>query len=468
MRLRSKMFIQHSLTIVMLLIVMYFVVQYSLNKGMLEKETATLNQYYTLHRIETLKLINDQKISVEQLFTGNYAPFIASHLAANSNFYVQLFTKDETIVGSSDKNLLLKRGDISSALSGNTATIIAQENGTRYFIYAAPFTYKGETVGGIRYLIDLSQHDAALNEMRYWFIGVALTCLLITLLAGVSFSSALLKPLYDLQRALKHVAKGNFTMKIKQSSKDEIGELSHDFNHMSDALLHHVALLEYEQNKQKKFYDNMTHELKTPLTSIIGFSNLIDKLQPNDDIRESNAYIRKESTRLLHMVEQLLHNSLLKEDGWNIQCKFVDLGEVTEECLNILQPTMMKSSIKLTVSKQSSIVYIDAARTQQVIFNIMDNALKHSECSELHVELREDALHGIISIADNGKGMSQEQLSKIFKHSSKHQVSAKSHGLGMPLVKELMELQGGSISITSEPNIGTKVMLYFSKYEGKL
>jgi two-component system sensor histidine kinase ArlS len=237
---------------------------------------------------------------------------------------------------------------------------------------------------------------------------------------------------------------------------------------MSDALLHHVALLEYEQNKQKKFYDNMTHELKTPLTSIIGFSSLIDKLQPNDDIRESNAYIRKESTRLLHMVEQLLHTSLTKEDNWNIRCTYIDLGEITEECLHILQPTILKSSIKLTISKQSSIVYIDAARTQQVIFNIIDNALKHSECSALHVELREDALHGIITIVDNGKGMSQEMLATIFKHNSKNArtISANSHGLGLPLVKELMERQGGYISINSEPNNGTKVMLFFSKYEG--
>lgn len=469
MRLRNKMFIQHSLTIVMLLIVMYIVVQYSLNKGMLEKETGTLNQYYTLHRIETLRLINDQKISIDQLFTGNYAPFIASHLSANSNFQVQLFTTDETIVGSSDKNLLLKRDDISSALKGQTATIIAQENGTRYFIYSAPFTYHGEIVGGIRYLVDLRQHDAALNETRLWFIGVALACLLITLLAGFSLSSALLKPLYDLQRALKHVAKGNFNMKIKQISKDEIGELSHDFNHMSDALLHHIALLEYEQDKQKKFYDNMTHELKTPLTSIIGFSNLIDKLQPSNEISESNAYIRKESSRLLHMVEELLHTSLMKQDSWNIQCKYIDLGDIAEECLQILQPTIIKSSIKLTINKHSSIVYIDPARTQQVIFNIIDNALKHSECSELHIDLREDALHGIITISDNGKGMEQEELTKLFKLSQKsgRSITSNSHGLGMPLVKELMELQGGSISVSSEPDNGTQVTLLFSKYEAE-
>ncbi|GIP18907.1 two-component sensor histidine kinase [Paenibacillus montaniterrae] len=469
MKLRNKMFIQHSLTIIMLLIVMYVVVQYSLSKGMLEKETGTLNQYYTLHRIETMKLISDQKISVDQLFTGNYAPFIASHLSANSNFQVQLFTKDETIVGSSDKSLLLKRSDITSALKGQTATIIAQENGTRYFIYAAPFTYQGEIVGGIRYLVDLGQHDAALRETRLWFIGVALACLLISLLAGFSLSSALLKPLHDLQRALKHVAKGNFNIKIKQSSKDEIGELSQDFNHMSDALLHHIALLEYEQNKQKKFYDNMTHELKTPLTSIIGFSNLIDKLQPNDDVRESNSYIRKESTRLLHMVEQLLHISLTKQDGWNIQCKYVNLAEVAEECLQILQPTIAKSSIKLTVSKQSAIVYIDPLRTQQVIFNVIDNVLKHSACSKLQVELREDALYGIIIITDNGKGMDAEQLASLFKlnQKSSRTLSSNSYGLGMPLVKELMELQGGSINISSKPGHGTQVTLLFDKYEKK-
>ncbi|URN94992.1 MAG: HAMP domain-containing histidine kinase [Candidatus Pristimantibacillus lignocellulolyticus] len=465
MKLRNKMFIQHTLTIVMLLIAMYIIVNYTLSKSMLERETQTLNQYYTLHRIETLKLLNDQKISVEQLFTGTYAPFIASHLSSNSNFQVQLFSIDETIVGSSDKELLLKRSDIATALSGQTATIIAEENGIRHFIYSAPFSYQGKIVGGIRYVLDLQQHDTTISEMRLWFIGVACACLIITVLAGYSFSSALLKPLHALQRALKQVAVGDFSMKIKQSSKDEIGELTNDFNHMSDALIHHIALLEYEQDKQKNFFDNMTHELKTPLTSIIGFSNLLDKVNSLDDVRDCNLYIRKESTRLLQMVEHLLHTSLMGNDVWNIQRKYVDLGVFTNECLQILMPTLEKSAISLHVNNQSSIVYIDPIRTQQVLFNIIDNAIKHSDCTDIMVELKEDAIHGVIIIKDNGNGMSAEQYSRLFKLSTKDNrtITANSHGLGLPIVKQLMELQDGSIVVESQELVGTTVTLYFKK-----
>lgn len=101
MGLRNKMFIQHAVTIVMLLTAMFFIVNYTLNQSMIKRDTQTLSQYFGLHRIEALKIVSDQKINIEQLFSGKYAPFIASHLASNSNFQVQLFALDETIVGSS-------------------------------------------------------------------------------------------------------------------------------------------------------------------------------------------------------------------------------------------------------------------------------------------------------------------------------------------------------------------------------
>jgi len=467
MKLQNKMFIQHTLTIIMLLLAMYIIVNYTLNKSMLERETQTLDQYFTLHRIETLKLINDQKINVEQLFTGQYAPFIASHLSSNSNFQVQLFNQEETIVGSSDKELMLKREDIKSALSGKISTIIVEENDNRYFIYSAPLSYKGEIIGGIRYILNLEQHDATIAEMRLWFIAVACACLIIAVLAGYSFSNALLKPLYELKLALKKVATGDFSFKVRQRSKDEIGEITNDFNTMSDNLVHHIALLEYEQDKQKNFYDHVTHELKTPLTSIIGFSNLIEKVNSLEEIRNCNHYIHKESTKLLDMVEELLHTSLMQNDVWNIKRKYINLADLTEECVQILKPTLEKSAISLRVIKQPSVVYIDPVRTQQVIFNIIDNAIKHSECTEIKIELNEDKENIIMKVKDNGKGMSHEKLQRIFKAKTKKNqvVTPNSHGLGMPIVKQLMELQGGAVQITSEEKIGTIVTLYFAKPE---
>ncbi|GGA05852.1 two-component sensor histidine kinase [Paenibacillus marchantiophytorum] len=465
MKLRNKLFIQHTITIVMLLAAMYVVVNYTLSKSMIERDTQTLDQYYALHRIEALKIVNDKKISIEQLFSGAYAPLIASHLAANSNFQVQLFDPEGTIIGDSgNKEDLIKRSDIDAALAGQTATVITEGETSKILIYASPFTYEGKTVGGFRYLLDLNKHEETLSEMRTWFIGVALGCLLIALLASYSFSFFIMKPLHALQQALKLVTIGDFSRKIVVRSQDEVRELADDFNQMSEALQEHIELLHYEQSKQKKFYDNVTHELKTPLTSIIGFSDLIDKMERTDDIRTCNVYIRKESTRLLQMVEELLQSSLKGDEAWRVQVERTDLAAILTDSLRILEPTLHKSSIMTTIHVAPCEVYVDPKRTQQVLFNVIENAIKHSECTELTIRLEQQEYQCLVRIIDNGKGMNEQDTSTLFvatEHKQTRPISPQSHGLGLLLCKQLMELQGGDIIVHSREGSGTEVVLQF-------
>ncbi|GAB2671845.1 ATP-binding protein [Paenibacillus thermoaerophilus] len=468
MGLRNKLFIQHAVIIVMLLAVMYFIVNHTLSRSMIERDTQTLSQYFALHRIEVLKIVNDKKIDIEQLFSGAYAPLIASHLAANSNFQVQLFDAEETIVGNSeDMDNLLKRGDIGTALAGQTATVLAEADDTRYLIYAAPFWYEGKIVGGFRYLLNLNQHMETLAQMRYWFIGVALGCLLISLLASYSIFSILMKPLHDLKQALKRVSVGDFSKRVTVNSRDEIHELANNFNQMSDALEQHIAMLRHEQGKQKAFYDNMTHEFKTPLTSIIGFSELIAKLDRLDDIRTCSGYIRRESVRLLDMMEELLQTSLKGNEAWSVRLERAELSEVIADSLRILKPTLDKSSIETRVEVAPCEVYLDPARTRQVLFNVIDNAIKHSQCTRLRIAVDEREGRGRVRIADNGKGIPERDLTALFAPSeqrSSRVISAQSHGLGLSLCKQLMELQGGSIRIESRVHRGTEVELLFNLY----
>ncbi|OAS16695.1 sensor histidine kinase [Paenibacillus oryzisoli] len=466
MKLRNKLFIQHSITIIMLLASMYVVVNYTLSKSMIERDTQTLDQYYGLHRIEALKIVNDKKISIEQLFSGAYAPLIASHLAANSNFQVQLFDPEGTIIGDSgNKEDLMKRSDIDAAMAGQSASVITEGENNKILIYASPFTYEGKIVGGFRYLLDLNKHEETLSEMRSWFIGVALGCLLIALLASYSFSFFIMKPLHALQQALKQVTIGDFSRKIVVTSQDEVRELADDFNQMSEALQEHIELLQYEQSKQKKFYDNVTHELKTPLTSIIGFSDLIDKMERVEDIRTCNVYIRKESTRLLQMVEELLQTSLKGDEAWRVQLERTDLAAILTDSLRILEPTLHKSSITTTLQAEPCEVYVDPQRTQQVLFNVIENAIKHSECTHLTIRLEQLEYHCHVRISDNGKGLSEQEAAALFLPSSeynqKRPISPHSHGLGLLLCKQLMELQGGSITVHSREKMGTEVILVF-------
>jgi two-component system, OmpR family, sensor histidine kinase ArlS len=467
MKLRNKLFLQHTLTICMLLTAMYFIMNYMITKSIIERDTQTLNQYYALHKIEALKIVNDKKMNIKDLFSGSYAPLIASHLASNNNFQVQLFSNDQTIVGSSIDNFdLLKRGDIEAALQGQVATVITETETSRYFIYSAPFWYQGTIVGGIRYVLDMQQYVHMQQQMKYWFAGVAGVCLVLSLLSSFTYFSLLLKPVYELKQALKLVSIGVFSKKIKVNSKDEIAELASDFNEMSDALNQHIRLLKYEQNKQKVFYDNMTHELKTPLTSIIGFSDLIEKMNKLEDARTCSKYIRKEGTRLLTMVEELLETSLKGEEAWRINLEFGNLAEVVSDTIRILEPTIRKSALQMKVELTPCLVCLDPVRTQQVLFNIIDNAIQHSDCRQLYVTVEEWNGSGRVLIRDNGKGIPMEEQNTLFlpvDQKSNRPITRRSHGLGLPICKQLIEMQGGSIRLTSVVEQGTEVELIFNK-----
>lgn len=122
--------------------------------------------------------------------------------------------------------------------------------------------------------------------------------------------------------------------------------------------------------------------------------------------------------------------------------------------------------ISTTVKGSHFEVFLDPKRTQQVLFNLIDNAIRHSECKHLHIELKEQGGRGYVSIIDNGKGISEQDQAALFlppQEKPGRVISRDSHGLGLPLCKQLMELQGGELTLKSRPGKGTEVQLGFSK-----
>ncbi|MMZ65582.1 Sensor protein ZraS [compost metagenome] len=167
------------------------------------------------------------------------------------------------------------------------------------------------------------------------------------------------------------------------------------------------------------------------------------------------------------MVEELLQTSLKGEEEWRIKMEPADLKTLVTESLNILLPTIQKSHITSTVRGSASEVYVDWTRTQQVLFNIIGNVIKHSECTHLEIKLADQGQYSTIRVKDNGKGIPEDQLSTLFLPSSERadrEISSETHGLGLPLVKQFMELQGGAITIQSHEGVGTEVLLKFNRH----
>ncbi|MDU7440331.1 MAG: PAS domain-containing sensor histidine kinase, partial [Clostridium sp.] len=221
------------------------------------------------------------------------------------------------------------------------------------------------------------------------------------------------------------------------------------------------------ESLKTEFFANLSHEFKTPLTAIIGYSELIPRLENKNDIEESSVYIKKEGERLLKLVEELLDLSKLGKSEFNVYRSKNDLATIIEEALNIIQPRLQKYDIDIIKKLCNVNLYIDKDKTKQVILNVLDNAIKYSECTSIILKIKETNNDIELTIMDDGIGIEKSHLNKLFEPiyrvNKANSRSKNGNGLGLCICKEIMRKQDGDIEIYSEENKWTLVKIIFSK-----
>lgn len=231
-----------------------------------------------------------------------------------------------------------------------------------------------------------------------------------------------------------------------------------------------------EQNKkiraneklQNQFLANVTHELRTPLNSIIGFSEALSgKLfgELNQKQQEYVNDIRVSGIRLLGMINEVLDIAKIESHTAKVNYSQVNINILTDEVCNILKPLLEKKHLKFVKEIKTDItVEADYIKLQQVLFNILGNAIKFSyNNSEIKIEAYRALKDIIIKISDNGIGIDKKYHKKIFNKffqvSNTASVSETSTGLGLTIAKEFIKLHRGNISIESEPGKGTTFII---------
>lgn len=262
----------------------------------------------------------------------------------------------------------------------------------------------------------------------------------------------IIKPIKLISEASKEVAKGNFDTHVMIKSKDEIGQLASDFNLMAKELksIDHI---------HKDFVSNVSHEFKTPITSIRGFAKLIRNGQLSDEqLQEYSDIIVNESERLSLLSTNLLKLSELDSKSIREQATVFSLDEQLRSCILILEADWMEKNIRLDINLEKIIYIGNEHLLQQVWLNLIQNALKFSnQNGSLRVNLyrSEDIIR--VDIADNGKGISEEDKERIFDrfYKADKSRSKEGNGLGLAIVKKIIELSNGKIYFNSELGKGS-------------
>ena len=398
----------------------------------------------------------------------NKGPLINTYLANKLNFRIQIYDKSGNILADSVmNNVSLYDEDITNSIKGNKAYVVKKVDGNMYVLFSSPIYLKDTTLGCVRYIYPLHSEQKLINNMSIIMGIIAFISVLISWLLSKLFSEKIAGPIKKLEAVSEKVASGEYDSKIEIESGDEIEDLAKTFNLMSESIKVYVESLKEEKQKQKNFLDNVTHEFKTPLTAIIGYSELIPRLENKEDVEESLDYIKKEGERLLKLVEELLDLSKLGKAEFNVERSNNNLNEVIEETLNIIQPRLEKYDIAIIKELFDVNLFIDSDKTKQVILNVLDNAIKYSECTSIIIKIEDKDNNIILDIIDDGLGIQKNHLDKLFEPiyrvNKTNSRSKNGNGLGLCICKEIMKKQEGDIEIYSEEKKWTSVKIVFKK-----
>lgn len=262
----------------------------------------------------------------------------------------------------------------------------------------------------------------------------------------------IVKPIKRLSRASKEVAKGNFDINVEVKSPDEIGQLTSDFNLMVKELKNIDVL-------RKDFVANVSHEFKTPITSIKGYGKLIrDNELAKDQLMEYSDIIVSESERLSLLSSKLLKLSELDSKVIREQPTEFSLSEQVRKTILLLEALWSQKNIEFDLQLDEINIKGDKNLLHEVWLNLINNAIKFSnENGIIQILLSKSDNMAIFQITDYGIGISKEDQKHIFERFYKgdHSRSKEGNGLGLVIVKKIVQLSNGRISFKSELSKGT-------------
>ena len=319
---------------------------------------------------------------------------------------------------------------------------------------------------------DLSDVYDTRQLQHQFFMLAYIIVVTLGIVVAVVLSFSLTGRLHKLTTAVRRIAGGDLSTRSKIESNDEFGQLSRDFDAMADRLQDNISKMETEMQRQEAFMGAFAHELKTPMTSIIGFADLMRQGNLDENTRMMSAeYIYSEGKRLEKLSFKLLDLILLKKD--NIVMRKVWLANYMAEIEKAMTPNLKNRGVRLICRAEQGRVVLEPDLVKSVLYNLMDNAAKAMDNGGI-IAVKATVIPGGCQfvVVDNGRGMEPQELSKITeafyrvdKSRSRQQGGA---GLGLALCKQIVELHNGSMHYESKPGSGTQVTVtLYGKVEKK-
>lgn len=304
-------------------------------------------------------------------------------------------------------------------------------------------------------------------SFQTWLIIFSLVIILVGSLAMWYGSVHLTRPISELNESVKAISRGDFSRKIplKQYPKDtakyhnELAQLSQHVNQMAEDLRR-------SDEHRSAFIANLSHELKTPIASLVGVSDLLADEKLDESTRKDlTGILRSESLRLSRLCDGIVTLTKMERD-FEPKKKPLQLDEQIRHAVILITEKWKPKEIDLTFTSQPVHCVTDQDLSMQVWTNLLDNAVKYSSDNvHLTIDIQEENDTARVTIADNGIGMSEEDQRHIFEqfYQVEHSHVQEGNGLGLTIVKTIVDQLGGSISVESEIGKGSTFQVILPK-----
>ncbi|MGM0792733.1 MAG: sensor histidine kinase [Bacillota bacterium] len=355
----------------------------------------------------------------------------------------------DTLIGPEERERLLKGDHILK-------TGYEERFGRRIMGVIIPLLDENRLEGILYLYIPVENISEVTNDFAYWWVAAALLFLGAAFIFGTKIISKLTHPLADIKKAAERVSSGDYSSRVQIQSEDEIGRLARAFNQMSSSI-------QKEDERKKEFLADISHELRTPISYIKGYSDAILKGIADKDDKYLHL-INRESVRMERLVGDLLDLSRLDTDEYQLVRMPLPLAQVIEDSLVRYTPALREKKVELRTMLDPDIIIMgDEGRIGQIVQNIMDNSIRYTGKGYIEITLKASNRDCILTISDTGSGIPPEDLESIkqrfYRVNKARTRDDGGTGLGLAIAEKLIQLHHGSISIASSPGEGTTVTI---------
>lgn len=321
--------------------------------------------------------------------------------------------------------------------------------GEKVFVVGMPIEYRGSVVGGIYFNTKIPNLRDKLSEYTFMFLMAGIFAIIIGCIISYIQSRRITKPIKEINKIVLDIASGDYSKRIT-ANRDELGQLASSFNYMADSIERH-------EKTRRSFISDISHELRTPMTSISGFiGGILDGTIPEEKKEEYLKIVYDESVRLTKLANDMLEMTKMQSAEYKLDISEFDINELIRICIIQLEQKIDEKNLEIDVGFENDkmMVLADKDAIKRVIINILDNALKFSyNNTKIIIKTQNINHHAYVAIGNFGEGIKKEEIKNVFDRFYKTDKSRSEDkngvGLGMSFAKNIINLHKQKIWVES-------------------